>query len=341
LNLKDRFKTVDGILALGLNQLSFAVKAAHEFGGKFSFCLENHWIIKSESSYLVFGAEDQVPNMQFTDLLTEESKMTSLYPIKVTGISVNGTMLDIPSYVWDMTDKGAGGMIVDSGTTVTHLVEQAFDKVIAAFEPSLSMYNKTKGNLDYCFNAPPFEEFDDTRVPRLALHFEGGAKLEPAVNGYIVDDSKGVKCLGFLRLPWPEMNILGNLLMQNHLWEFDLANKKVFIYAYIVTITSHNWVYHFVSVLGLLVLTFSVSGADILCMLLSLLDACLRSTQSFLIMGLTSSASSVPVGHEYGLLVRLAILFANTVRDPILRDVSANSSCELSWRIRLFRVESI
>ncbi|MBA0859382.1 hypothetical protein Goshw_006213 [Gossypium schwendimanii] len=227
LNQKHRFKTVDGILALGLNPISFAVKAAHEFGGKFSFCLENHWIIKSESSYLVFGAEDQVPNMQFTDLLTEESKRTSLYPVKVTGISVNGTMLDIPSYVWDMTDRGAGGMIVDSGTTVTHLVEQAFDKVIAAFEPSLSMYNKTKGNLDYCFNAPPAEEFDETRVPRLALHFEGGAKLEPAVNGYIFDDSKGVKCLGFSRLAWPEMNILGNLLMQNHLWEFDLANKKV------------------------------------------------------------------------------------------------------------------
>ncbi|KAG8477940.1 hypothetical protein CXB51_027618 [Gossypium anomalum] len=171
-----RFQEIDGILALGLGPLSFAVKAAHEFGGKFSFCLENHWIIKKESSYLVFGSEDEV-----------------------TGISVNGTMLDIPSYVWDMTDRGAGGMIVDSD----------------------------ERDLDYCFNAPPAGEFDETRVPRVALHFEGGAKLEPAIEGYIFDDSKGVKCLGFVRVSGPQMNILGNFLMQNHLWEFDLANKKM------------------------------------------------------------------------------------------------------------------
>ncbi|KAH1107309.1 hypothetical protein J1N35_011077 [Gossypium stocksii] len=71
--------------------------------------------------------------------------------------------------------------------------------------------------------------------------------------------------------------------------------------------------YHFVSTLGPSVLTFPACSADILYVPLGLLDTCLRITRSFLILGLASSTSSAPVSHDSGLLVRLAILLANTV----------------------------
>lgn len=226
--LRTSFNKVDGVLALGHSNNSFAVKAAREFGGKFSFCLVDHWKATNKSNYLIFGREEQLPGMQFTDLLFESSPLNIFYPVKVTGISVNGTMLDIPSYVWDMKiSKDSGGMIVDSGTTVTHLVEPAYVKVIAALEPSLRVYKKIKGNLDYCFFFPRNEVFDEKSIPQVVIHFAGGAKLEPPVTSYIFDDADDVKCVGFKKLSWPAISMLGNVLMQNHLWEFDIANKRL------------------------------------------------------------------------------------------------------------------
>ncbi|KAK5846287.1 hypothetical protein PVK06_002570 [Gossypium arboreum] len=51
---------------------------------------------------------------------------------------------------------------------------------------------------------------------------------------------------------------------------------------------------------------------------LGLLDACLRSTLSFVILGLTPSASFVPASQERGSLAGLAILSANIACDLVL-----------------------
>lgn len=57
-----------------------------------------------------------------------------------------------------------------------------------------------------------------------------------------------------------------------------------------------------------LVLTFPISSIDILCDLRNLLDACLRSTQSFLFLELMCLVSSLHVGHMFGWLARHTIL---------------------------------
>ncbi|KAK5830543.1 hypothetical protein PVK06_014338 [Gossypium arboreum] len=65
---------------------------------------------------------------------------------------------------------------------------------------------------------------------------------------------------------------------------------------------------------------------------LGLLDACLLSMRSFLILGLTPQANLVPVSHEQGSLVGLAIPSTDIARDLIparfRRALIANYLCE-------------
>ncbi|KAK6238569.1 hypothetical protein QUC31_004038 [Theobroma cacao] len=222
--IRGNFHDIDGVMGLGFDQHSFAVKAAKEFGDKFSYCLVDHLSPSNLVNFLVFGGvtSSPLPNMQFTQLIL--GIVNPYYAVNVSGISVNGKMLDIPSYIWDV--KGDGGVIMDSGSSLTYLVKPLFDKVIAAFQAPLSKFKKLELNLgpDYCFSAAGFEE---SLMPKLAFHFADGAKLVPPVKSYVIDAEEAVKCLGFSSTSWPGPSVIGNILQQNHLWEFDLLNSRL------------------------------------------------------------------------------------------------------------------
>ncbi|MBA0599232.1 hypothetical protein Gorai_005463, partial [Gossypium raimondii] len=80
---------------------------------------------------------------------------------------------------------------------------------------------------------------------------------------------------------------------------------------------TESMAHYFVSVLGPMTPTFLVFGADIPWASPALLDVCLRSTRSFLILGLTPPASPVPAGHKRGSLVGLAIHSTDIARDHV------------------------
>ncbi|XWS75760.1 hypothetical protein CRYUN_Cryun01aG0119800 [Craigia yunnanensis] len=222
--IRGNFHDIDGVMGLGFDQYSFAVKAAKKFGDKFSYCLVDHLSPSNLVNFLVFGevTDSSVPNMQYTELIL--GIVNPYYAVNVSGISVNGKMLDVPSNVWDV--KGDGGVIMDSGSSLTYLVKPVFDRVIAAFQAPLSKFKKL--NLDlgpgYCFSDAGFEE---SLMPKLAIHFADGAKLVPPVKSYIIDADEGVKCLGFAPTDWPGNSVIGNIMQQNHLWEYDLLNSKL------------------------------------------------------------------------------------------------------------------
>ncbi|XVE78454.1 hypothetical protein DITRI_Ditri13aG0146600 [Diplodiscus trichospermus] len=222
--VEGKFHDIDGVMGLGFDYHTFAVKAAQRFGDKFSYCLVDHLSPSNFVNFLVFGQVDAspLPNMQYTQLVL--GILNPFYAVNVSGISLDGQMLDIPSNVWDV--KGDGGVIIDSGSTLTFLVKPVFDRVIAAFQAPLSKFNKLELNIgpEYCFSDVGFKE---SEVPRLAIHFADGAKLVPPVKSYVIDAADGVKCLGFAPANWPGTSVIGNILQQNHLWEFDLFRGKL------------------------------------------------------------------------------------------------------------------
>ncbi|KAL8033121.1 hypothetical protein ABFX02_13G141400 [Erythranthe guttata] len=218
------FQSADGVIGLGYSNYSLAVKASNLFRGIFSYCLVDHLSPKNISSYLTFGsAKQQTDTMHYTALILDV--INPFYAVSMNGISIGGSMLDIPAEVWDV--KGSGGVILDSGTSLTSLVGPAYRPVMAALTASLSGFEKLGldvGPLEYCFNSTGFVE---SVVPRLVFHFGDGARFEPPVKSYVIDAAPGVKCLGFVGGAWPGVSVVGNIMQQNYFWEFDLVNRRL------------------------------------------------------------------------------------------------------------------
>ncbi|KAG9137610.1 hypothetical protein Leryth_011352 [Lithospermum erythrorhizon] len=221
------FEIADGVLGLGYSKYSFAVKAAKHYGGKFSYCLVDHLSTKNISNYLSFYSREVTTNsrikMQHTELIL--GVLSSFYAVQIEGISIDNVILNIPREVFDA--NGKGGTILDSGTSLTFLTKPAYLPVIDSLKKSLSNFKKVDlgiGPLGFCFDSTGFQE---SLIPRLVFHFANGAKFIPHVKSYVIDAAPNVKCLGILSASWPGQSVIGNIMQQEHVWEFDLVNRKL------------------------------------------------------------------------------------------------------------------
>ncbi|KAK4803841.1 hypothetical protein SAY86_003658 [Trapa natans] len=227
--INQMLEPVDGVLGLANSEYSFTATAAREFGGKFSYCMVDHLSHKNLSNYLTFGSRAQprsplLADMRYTTLV-HSRPLIPLYGVDILGMSVGGTILGIPVQVW--ASNSGGGTVVDSGTSLTMLADPAYQLVFGALEASLSKYkrvDKDLGPLEYCFDSTGFKE---SLIPQLAIHFRDGAVFEPPVKSYVIDAAPGIKCLGLLSVRWPGHSVIGNILQQNHLWEFNIAEGKL------------------------------------------------------------------------------------------------------------------
>ncbi|GMI77628.1 NANA [Hibiscus trionum] len=218
---------LDGLLGLAAERQSFAAKALRQTRTtSFSYCLVDYLTPINVSGYLVFGGDNQLPNMQETDLLIGHYTWSTCYHLNVSGISVDGKMLDIPSDTWIYNPDGEyGGVMLEVGNPLTSFAAPVYDKLIQGLLPFISKFKKVKGKvLEHCFNSTGFNE---TLVPKLAIHFGNGAKFEPPVRNYVINQHQDVKCLAFSRFDKLEVSMIGNILQQNYLWEFDVLNDKL------------------------------------------------------------------------------------------------------------------
>ncbi|KAK9698246.1 hypothetical protein RND81_08G091000 [Saponaria officinalis] len=224
----------DGILGLGMHPYSFAIHGVSKFGGTFSYCLVDHLSPSNVTNYLVFGdLKEKCPTQEFMRYTALHVSIDSaFYWIYIKGLSFGSDMLDISPVVWD-TSKDDGGTILDSGTSATYWLEPAYtaimDFLISVLEKDYPKLPDWKGDgvsdFEYCFKADA-KEFRKFKVPRLDIHFKDGARFKPHIKSYIIDDAPGVKCIGFLQAHGG-VNIIGNILQQNYLWEFDVHHETM------------------------------------------------------------------------------------------------------------------
>ncbi|XP_047055734.1 aspartic proteinase NANA, chloroplast-like [Lolium rigidum] len=236
------FDASDGVLSLGYSDISFASHAASRFAGRFSYCLVDHLAPRNATSYLTFGPNPAVssrtssssscpraakPRARETPLVLD-ARMRPFYDVSIKAISVNGEFLKIPRAVWDV-DAG-GGVILDSGTSLTVLAKPAYRAVVAALDKRLAGLPRViMDPFEYCYNwtSPSTGRDADVDLPKMAVHFAGSARLEPPGKSYVIDAAPGVKCIGVQEGPWPGISVIGNILQQEHLWEFDLKNRRL------------------------------------------------------------------------------------------------------------------
>lgn len=158
-----------GVLGLGPGELSLVSQLAKEGKQKktFAYCIGNLGDPKSPG-YLVFGDEKYLEGDK-TPMQVDE-----FYYVTVTGISFDGEKLKIDPALMRRKADGSGGVIVDSGSTLTFLAEGVYGVVRGALTAVMKEL----------YNMEPFDDQDrcyQGRIgklqwfPLMNIYFEGGA----------------------------------------------------------------------------------------------------------------------------------------------------------------------
>ncbi|KAH7840087.1 hypothetical protein Vadar_012425 [Vaccinium darrowii] len=214
----------DGLVGLGRGPLSLISQLDEP---KFSYCLTS-WE-GTKNSTLVVGPQASV-NLTAgagafnTTPLLLNPLIPTFYYVSLEGITIGGTKLPIPNTTFALNPDGLGGVIVDSGTTITFLEFNAYILVREQFIsqvqlPLVDAFNET--GLDLCFKVPsdPFS----VQFPSLVFQFQNASLNFPTAN-YIIGDSR-IACLAMA--PSFGFSIFGNILQQNMLLVYDLSNNTL------------------------------------------------------------------------------------------------------------------
>jgi hypothetical protein len=139
------------------------------------------------------------------------------------GVHLGGEQLDIPSDVWD-ADKD-GGAILDSGTSLTILATPEYEVLVAPLSARFAGLPRVSVDpFEYCYNWTAAVA-GTPDIPELEVEFAGSTRLRPPAKSYVIDAAPGVKCIGVQEGAWPGVSVIGNILQQEHLWEFDLRDR--------------------------------------------------------------------------------------------------------------------
>ncbi|MCO5594801.1 hypothetical protein L7F22_048835 [Adiantum nelumboides] len=222
LNRGASFTGADGVLGMGQGPLSLASQLS---SSSFSYCLTS--INTSQSSTLLLGdlvidflQTKKGSQVQVTSILTNKF-MPTFYYLNLTGVSLDGVHLGIPEKTFSLKSNGTGGIIIDSGTTITYLQEQGYMIILRAIQSKL--IGKVQGlrsmyGLDLCFLSV------NGSLPNLTFHFDGANMEVPSTSLFIRVSSVYCLALGGSR----DISILGNVQQQNYQLLFDRSKQKLF-----------------------------------------------------------------------------------------------------------------
>ncbi|GFZ02400.1 eukaryotic aspartyl protease family protein [Actinidia rufa] len=163
------------------------------------------------------------PNIVYSPLVPSQPH----YNLYLQSIAVNGQLLPIDPAVFATSDNR--GTIVDSGTTLTYLVEEAYDPFVSAITAAVSQLATpvtSKGHQCYVVPTSITEIF-----PPVALNFAGGASMvlrpEDYLLHYGIFDSAALWCIGFQKVQYQGITILGDLVLKDKIVVYDLAHQRL------------------------------------------------------------------------------------------------------------------
>ncbi|KAK7349421.1 hypothetical protein VNO77_06777 [Canavalia gladiata] len=218
------FRGAAGLLGLGRGGLSFPSQTGNRFNQKFSYCLVDRTASAKPSS-VVFGDSAVSRTARFTPLI-KNPKLDTFYYVELIGISVGGSPVrGISASLFRLDPTGDGGVIIDSGTSVTRLTRPAYVALRNAFRVGASHLKRAPdfSLFDTCFD---LSGLDQVKVPTVVLHFRGVDVSLPASNYLIPVDSSGSFCFAFAGT-MSELSIIGNIQQQGFRVVYDLAGSRV------------------------------------------------------------------------------------------------------------------
>ncbi|KAJ4893951.1 Protein ASPARTIC PROTEASE IN GUARD CELL 1 [Raphanus sativus] len=215
------FTGAAGLLGLGGGALSMTSQIKAK---SFSYCLVDR--DSGKSSSLDFNSV-QIGAGDATAPLLRNSKVDTFYYVGLTGFSVGGRQVSVPSPVFAVDASGGGGVILDCGTAVTRLQTQAYDSLRDAFVKLTADLKRGTSSISLFDTCYDFSSLSTVRVPTVALHFTGGKTLNlPAKNYLIPVDDAGTFCFAFAPTS-SQLSIIGNVQQQGTRITYDLANRLI------------------------------------------------------------------------------------------------------------------
>uniref|UniRef100_A0A0A0LS14 Peptidase A1 domain-containing protein n=1 Tax=Cucumis sativus TaxID=3659 RepID=A0A0A0LS14_CUCSA len=208
-----------GLIGLGGGAISLSSQLE---ATSFSYCLVD---LDSESSSTLDFNADQ-PSDSLTSPLVKNDRFPTFRYVKVIGMSVGGKPLPISSSSFEIDESGSGGIIVDSGTTITEIPSDVYDVLRDAFVGLTKNLPPAPGvsPFDTCYD---LSSQSNVEVPTIAFILPGENSLQlPAKNCLFQVDSAGTFCLAFLPSTFP-LSIIGNVQQQGIRVSYDLANSLV------------------------------------------------------------------------------------------------------------------
>ncbi|KAI3511865.1 hypothetical protein L1887_19025 [Cichorium endivia] len=215
-------RAVDGIFGFGQQGLSVIAQLSSQgiAPDAFSHCLVGSG---AGGGILVLGQIIE-PNMVYTPLIASQPH----YNLNLLSISVNGQTLSIDPSMF-ATSSSRGGTIIDSGTTLAYLAEEAYDPFVDAITRSVSQSVQpliSKGNQCYLVTSSTAEIF-----PTVSLNFAGGASMILRPQDYLLQqnsvDGAVVWCIGFQKIRGQGITILGDLVLKDRIVVYDLGGQRI------------------------------------------------------------------------------------------------------------------
>ncbi|KAG0592413.1 hypothetical protein M758_1G244800 [Ceratodon purpureus] len=220
------FAGADGLIGLGQGPLSLPSQLSPSVAEIFSYCLVEQTTTDSGSSPITFGNAAENSAATYTPLLTNTLNPTYYY-VGVTGISVGSSRVSIPSSAFRISSNGGGGVILDSGTTLTYWTNAAFNPILAAFRRQIS-YSEVDAStygLNLCYDVSSVSASSLT-LPAMVVHFTNVDLEVPVSNLFsYVDNAEQTICLTMA--PSDQFSIIGNIVQQNNLIVYDVVNRRV------------------------------------------------------------------------------------------------------------------
>ncbi|KAH9560587.1 hypothetical protein CY35_06G113200 [Sphagnum magellanicum] len=222
------FTGADGIVGLGQGPLSLISQLFSKgvISKRFSYCLVD--MDSQNTSPLLLGdpaVTSAPPGVAYTPIQANPFNPTYYY-LNLTGISVSGTPVKYPAgtFAIDST-SGNGGLIIDSGTTITYLATDGYNAVIAAVKANLTypLVSGSEYGLDVCFD---IGNATTLILPTIVFHFTGKVDVVlPIGNLYVLVATTGpIICLAIAGNDG--FSIFGNIQQQNNLIVYDLNPQK-------------------------------------------------------------------------------------------------------------------
>ncbi|KAK8520623.1 hypothetical protein V6N12_004557 [Hibiscus sabdariffa] len=260
-NLTTSTRAVDGIFGFGQQSLSVISQLSSQgmAPSTFSHCLKGS---DGGGGILVLG-EIVEPNMSYTPLVPSMPH----YNLDLRSISVGGEVLSIDESVFATSLNQ--GTIVDSGTTLAYLADEAYDAFVDAIESVISETVQpvlSQGNQCYLITTSVNNIF-----PEVSLNFAGGASLVLNPDDYLIldnsmvsplklqtnldlsskdmalknlqfsclsfevasvalgflQDGAAVWCIGFQKMEGQSITILGDLVLKDKIFVYDLAKQRI------------------------------------------------------------------------------------------------------------------